>query len=187
MKKTLIALLLAVLALPTLLYGTPTASADDTICRGTIGAVTVDNLKVPDNATCTLQGTRVEGNIIVNTGATLRAQGVRVDGNVQAEGARAVNVTADSFVGGSVQIKQGGAATIRRVTINGNLQLESNRGYLDIANNRVQANLQAVQNRGGLNISNNRIAQALQCKQNNPAPTGGGNTAGDKEGQCRGL
>jgi hypothetical protein len=33
----------------------------------------------------------------------------------------------------------------------------------------------------------NRISQALQCKQNNPAPTGGANRAGDKEGQCARL
>jgi hypothetical protein len=53
--------------------------------------------------------------------------------------------------------------------------------------NTVLANLQAVQNRGGLVISENRISQNLQCKQNNPAPTGGNNRAGDKEGQCSRL
>jgi hypothetical protein len=54
-------------------------------------------------------------------------------------------------------------------------------------NSTILANLQAVQNRGGLVISENRISENLQCKQNNPAPTGGGNRAGDKKGQCARL
>jgi hypothetical protein len=33
----------------------------------------------------------------------------------------------------------------------------------------------------------NTVVQNLQCKQNLPAPTGGDNTAGDKEGQCAAL
>ena len=49
------------------------------------------------------------------------------------------------------------------------------------------ANLQAESNTGGLVIKNNRISEYLQCKQNNPPPTGGGNTAGDKENQCSRL
>jgi hypothetical protein len=36
-------------------------------------------------------------------------------------------------------------------------------------------------------ISNNSIAENLQCQANNPRPTGGGNTAGDKEDQCAAL
>jgi hypothetical protein len=37
----------------------------------TLGAVIVDDLDVPMNATCTLNGTKVEGNISVYQGATL--------------------------------------------------------------------------------------------------------------------
>jgi len=164
----------------------PLARADDTLCRGTLGAVSVDNLKVPDKATCTLNGTQVRGNIIVGTGATLRAKGVAVDGNLQAEGARSVTVTSGS-VGGSVQIKQGGSASLSGVRIKADLQLESNRGKLTISKSRIGSNLQAFQNTGGLKLTNNWIAQNMQCKENNPPPTGGGNTAGDKEDQCAGL
>ena len=35
----------------------PIAFAEERTCRGTLGAVTVDNLRVPDGATCTLNGT----------------------------------------------------------------------------------------------------------------------------------
>jgi hypothetical protein len=51
----------------------------------------------------------------------------------------------------------------------------------------ILANLQAVQNKGGVAFTNNRISESLQCKENNPRPTGGGNIAGDKEGQCAAL
>lgn len=163
------------------------ARADDTLCRGTLGAVSVDNLKVPDKAKCTLNGTRVKGNIIVGTGATLTAKSVTVDGNLQAEGAQSVTVSGNTTVGGSVQIKQGGSASLSGLRINGDLQLESNRGRLTATSNRIGGNLQVFQNTGGVKLTNNQIAENMQCKENKPAPTGSGNTAGDKEDQCSGL
>ena len=35
----------------------PTAFAEERSCRGALGKVTVDNLRVPQGATCTLDGT----------------------------------------------------------------------------------------------------------------------------------
>jgi hypothetical protein len=61
-------------------------------CRGALGAVTVDNLLVPQNATCNLNGTRVQGTAQVQRNATLNANGIRVIGNVQGENARHVAV-----------------------------------------------------------------------------------------------
>jgi hypothetical protein len=89
------------------------AAAEERTCRGTIGAVVLDNLRVPQGATCTLNGTRLQGTIKVEGGATLNASTVRVNGNVQGEGARSVTVL-DSRVGGSIQLVQGQAANIRR-------------------------------------------------------------------------
>ena len=96
-------------------------SAEERVCRGTIGAATVDNLRVPQGATCTLNGTRVKGTVKVERDATLRAFGVRVIGNVQAENARNVVVREGSRVGGSVQIVQGGAARVLGNRINGDI------------------------------------------------------------------
>lgn len=78
----------------------------------------MDNLRVPKNASCELNGTRVKGTIKVENGATLKAVKVTVIGNIQAEGARLV-VVKNSRVGGSIQIKQGGAARIRNVSVTG--------------------------------------------------------------------
>ena len=52
-----------------------------------IGAVSLDTVIVPANASCVLEGTRLIGSIIVNSGATLDASGVQVNGNLQADGA----------------------------------------------------------------------------------------------------
>ena len=187
MQKWQISATLAVAVLTFMLASAPVAQADDIVCRRTLGAITVDNVVVPNDQVCILDGTIVEGNIKVLTRATLRAYEVSVDGNIQAEGARAVFVNPGSFVGGNIQIKQGGRARINRVDIGGDLQFEENRGALYATRNHIDGNLQAWKNTGGLTISFNVIAENLQCKENNPPPTGGGNIAGDKEGQCRNL
>jgi hypothetical protein len=65
--------LLTIAVLSVMLVGTAAlpAYADERVCRGTIGAGTVDDVKVPKNATCTLNGTKVEGNVKVEAGAIL--------------------------------------------------------------------------------------------------------------------
>src|SRR5918995_1803495 len=88
------------------------ALAEERACRGTIGAVTVDNLRVPQGATCTLNGTFVKGTIMVQRAATLIATNVRVIGNVQGENAENVVVKGGSRVGGSVQVVQGERARV---------------------------------------------------------------------------
>jgi hypothetical protein len=145
-----------------------TAAAEERTCRGTLGAVPVDNLRVPQGATCTLSGTRVQGTVKVERDATLRASGIRVIGNVQAENHRHVTLRGGSTVGGSVQLKQGGSATIDANRVTGDIQLFTNRGTQSVTGNRVNGN--------------------LQCKENVPAPTGGGNIVqGNKEDQCARL
>ena len=142
------------------------AFAEERTCRGTLGAITVDNLRVPSGATCTLSGTRVEGTVKVERGATLKASGIRVKGNIQAESAKFVGV-ATSRVGGSIQIVQGGSSTVDRNDVNGDVQFFENRGPTKITRNRIDGN--------------------LQCKENVPAPTGGNVVQGVKEDQCARL
>jgi hypothetical protein len=149
-----------------------------------LGATTVENFEVPQDTTCTLTGTIVQGNVIVQRGGTLIAARIRVEGNVQAEGAAKVNV-ANSTVGGSVQIKQGGSARVVRTSIEGDLQFDAMTAPLDARYNTVGGSVQAFQNSGRLEISRNRIDGNLQCKENSPAPLGTGNiVGGNKEDQC---
>jgi hypothetical protein len=180
----------AALVLPlAILAATATpATAEERVCRGSLGAVTVDNLRVPDGATCRLTGTYVKGTVKVESRATLVADGIRVVGNVQAEDATRVVVRAGSRVGGSVQIVQGGSARIVRTTVNGDILFDDQGRALAAIRNTVGGNIQAFQNTGGVEISFNRVDGNLQCKENAPRPTGGGNIVdGSKEDQCRNL
>ena len=76
--------------------------AEERTCRGTIGPSTLDDVRVPDGATCRLNGTRVEGTVQVETGAILKAYDVRVIGNVVGEDSRKVVVADGSRVGGRI-------------------------------------------------------------------------------------
>jgi len=165
-----------------------TAIAEERTCRGTIGARTLDNVRVPQGAECVLKGTNVKGTIKVENRAILRARGVRVVGNVQGEGARRVDVVGGSRVGGSVQVVQGRAAKVKRTRVNGDILYDDNSARLAAIRARVGGNVQAFQNTGGVRIRGNTIDGNLQCKENRPRPVGGNNTVkGSKEDQCSRL
>ena len=83
MKRILSTLAASGLVLTAAVATAPSAAAGDRTCRGTIGKVTVDDVKVPKGATCTLKGTRVKGNITVGSKAVLKGHNMRVDGNLQ--------------------------------------------------------------------------------------------------------
>lgn len=166
--------------------GAQPAAAEERTCRGTIGAVTVDNVRVPQGANCTLNGTRVQGTVRVQGNAYLRAVNARIIGNVQAEDSREVRVVRGTRVGGSVQVVQSGAVRVWDSRINADVLVDENRRTNDIRRNDVGGNIQAFQNRGGVAIFGNVVDGNLQCKENRPAPTGARNVVqGDKEDQCR--
>jgi hypothetical protein len=173
MKRTLAALAALPIVAASLVLGAAPAQADDTTCRGTIGAVSLDgSVIVPEGALCKLVGTRVDGNVHVESGAILKARGVRVGGNVQAENHERVVVKAlngsRSRVDGSIQLKQGGGGRISQTDVASDIQLFTNDGLFVVKGNHVDGN--------------------LQCKSNNPRPTGGNNVVeGNKEDQCRKL
>ena len=166
---------------------TPVA-AEEYACRGTVGARTLDNVRVPSGATCVLDGTTVKGTVTVGANATLKARGARVIGNIQAENHKLVVVNGGTAVGGSIQIDQGGAHKVTGAKVTGSIQASSNAGSSLLRNNTVNADIQVIGHRNGVEISSNRVDGNLQCKENSPAPTGGGNVAqGGKEDQCSRL
>jgi hypothetical protein len=161
------------------------AAAYDYNCSGSLGAVTVDNLVVSQNTTCTLNGTRITGNLSILRNAALHAYNVNVNGNIRADEAARVNVYAGSYVGGNIQIAGSAAADIQRVVIDGNLQFDQNDSYLQADGNLIGGNLGAFDNTGGVSITNNSIRGDLQCRGNVPPPSGYGNTVyGNLENQC---
>jgi hypothetical protein len=189
--RTRLRLLVAAICLVVAVSGViwaPAASASEQRCRGTLGAVTVGDLRVPAGATCTLNGTLVDGSITVGDGATLAAHAVKVTNNIQATRARNVTVDQDSWVDGNIDIRDGGSASILDSSIGGSIQFDENRGAVAAIGNTIGNNLQADENTGGVTIADNTIDGNLQCKDNRPRPVGGNNDVdGDKQGQCRGL
>jgi hypothetical protein len=163
------------------------AAAEERICTGRIGAVYLDNIFVPDGASCVLDGTRAKGSVVVGTGATLSARSVAITGNLQAEGAESVRVYGRSTFGGSVQLVQGGSASIETTRINGDILFDENTGLMNANDNTLGGNLQAFKNMGGVTLNRNTMKGNLQCKENIPAPKGSGNRAASKEDQCARL
>lgn len=167
--------------------GTTPSATRASACNGTLGAITVEQVSVPAGATCTLDGTRVRGDVKVARDGSVIAIGARIDGNLQLEEGGTSLVAANTRIGGDLQVKQAASASIATTFVRGNLQLEENAGRLAADRANVRGNLQVFRNRGGVRLVDNRVAQALQCKENSPAPLGGGNVAGEKEEQCRAL
>ena len=164
------------------------AVAEETVCRGTIGSKTLDNVKVPQGETCTLKGTKVKGTVKVNKGARLEAIDVNVIGNVQGENGRNVIVRKESRVGGSVQVVHGKKATVANSRVKGDILYDDQSGKVIVSGTGVGGNVQAFHNTGGVQILGNVIDGNLQCKENKPAPTGGNNKVqGNKEDQCKKL
>lgn len=169
------------------LAAAPAAYAADLECRGALGAVTVTgNLLIPDDSTCTLDGTTVLGAITVKSRATLVATGVEVTGGIQGESPASVTMS-DSTLGNSVSLRKGGGADLRANEITGDVQLEENFGPIDLDANTIVGSVQANKNTGGVVLTNNEIGNGLQCQDNLPLPTGGNNTAKQKQGQCLNL
>jgi hypothetical protein len=159
---------------------------------------------VPAAATCTLNGTSVQGSITVEPGAILDAAAIDVVGNIQGEGATAVYVVSErhdddlariatsdqlsASVGGSIHVKRSGAATIHAVAVGGDVRLEANSGLQVAENNKTNGNLVAVNNAGAVRITGNVIAGNLQCSANSATVRGGGNAvSGRVEDQCAQL
>ncbi|MGH9334009.1 MAG: hypothetical protein ACRD21_09685, partial [Vicinamibacteria bacterium] len=104
------------------------------------------------------------------------------------ENARLVVVAEGSRVGGSVQVVQGGGATVSDSNVNGDILYDDNRNTLRVLRNDVGGNVQVFQNTGGVEIRRNVIDGNLQCKENQPRPVGGRNVVGgNKEDQCSRL
>jgi hypothetical protein len=90
----------------------PGANAAPGQCAGTIGAVAVTEVNVPDGATCILEGTTIDSNVSIGVGATLRFTDMEIGGDVEADRANSVEVTGGSTVGGDLQLQERGFATL---------------------------------------------------------------------------
>lgn len=163
--------------------------ADDFRCVGAKGGRTYDgNVVVPAGKWCKLNGTTVKGNVFVKRNAVVVLVGARVDGNVQskAKWTKKVVVRNRSNIDGDIQINDGRRVIVKNSFIDGNIQLKGNRRLSTVNDNTVEGDIQLFSNRGGFAVWRNRVDGNLQCKNNgNPRRGDDNRVQGDKEGQCR--
>jgi hypothetical protein len=192
------------------------ASSTTTQCNNqTFTAMTISgNINVPKNAFCDLVNSHVTGGATVENSGGLsldqassiatnvqllrNAQlgefnGSIVGGSVRCERCSAVFAFSSSTVGGNVvedAATQG--AIIKNVHIGGNLVIHESVDTVDtpaydVETNTIGGNLQFDDNRGSSTFVNNAITGTMSCEGNHPPPTGSGNTASAKRGQCASL
>lgn len=166
-----------------------TPRAPDTICTGSIGAITVQGkLVVPANATCTLSSTRILGSIEVGINATLRATRINVAGDTLATQHRLVSITTSSHIEGHTKLSKGGSITITSSSAfggveisentarpsltsvniaNGGLFVEKNRGGATVHSNRVNGNMEVSENSGGVtSVRSNIVGDNISVSKN---------------------
>ncbi len=151
-----------------------------------LGAHTYANVVVPAGARCLLTGTRLNGNLVLHAGASVDTVNAVVDGNLHADHPGRVQVFGGQFTG-SIQVLRGQSLVVSGTRLNGSVQLDGNSGPIGLQNLRLGGNLQLFNTRGTANLQDNVANGALQCTGNQPAPTGTGNQAASKQGQCAGL
>ncbi len=169
--------------LPSATFGNGT---NVTCLNVSLGAQTYANVVVPSGARCLLLGTRLSGNLELRSGASVDVSDAAIDGNLQGVVPGGVQVSG-GYIKGSVQVDRGQAVTLVGTSIDGSVQLNAGLGLLWLQNLHVNGSIQLFDNRGGATLNDNVMSGNLQCTGNLPAPTGAGNQASSKEGQCRTL
>jgi len=185
---------IAVLTVTGTLAAAPAAFAGDLECRGTMTGVAITgNVIVPDDATCTLEDTTIDGSITVKSRATLDAHGIVTTGGIQASSPLNVLVY-NSTLGNNVSIAKAGEPVRRdpadsHINLSGNrvagdIALQDNESTVAVEHNRTDGSIAVSGNRGPVDISRNFIGNQLSCQDNSPPPTGFGNSARQYGGQC---
>jgi len=156
----------------------PTAaiSTDENFnCRGTVSG-TFANVFVPAGATCRLQNSTVNGNVLARERSRLYVSATRVAGNIDGVEARVVQVQGGSL-GGSIQIADGsspgelGAAVYGgTVLTQGNIQIKKmSTGKIRIADVKLRkGNIKVEENftSSSLEVVRNYVAQNIQVWKN---------------------
>jgi len=154
-------------------FGFSSAVFADRQCSGTIGPVTIgDNIVVQD-ASCTLNSTFVNGNVLVYSGGRLTTLGAQIDGNIQAKGAISVTVEPNTYVAGDIQLESlRGRSKITYSEVNGNIQLKYNRRTVVIDYNTVNGDIQFEELRAsnyGAYVRYNTVGGNIQMTKNSLA------------------
>lgn len=175
--KKLLPLLAVLGATVAMLVMATTAAAGDTTCNGTLPAGSYDNVVVPSGANCTINGSTLKGNLLLQPGANVvDVRNTTINGNVQGESFRSLDLHV-SRVNGSVQLKKWTVNVQICGTRTQNIQVEEGTaGRLLIGGtcasfggNTTSGNIQVVKNRlttSPAQIHNNTVGGDLQVFTN---------------------
>ena len=96
-----------------------------TVCNKTINNNAVGSLTVPSGATCTLNGTSVDGNVSVQKNGTFILNNSSVSGSVQADTAKAIKLINSSVEGDVKATQVATSLSLDKSMISGNLYCSS--------------------------------------------------------------
>lgn len=161
----------------------------DRECVISLPAGDYQNVIVPEGQTCTINSSRIFGNIKVLAGAALTATSNSVSGSIQADKAITVHVHGGRVDGGiGIFDGLGGPITlydysIQNVTVTRDIHLSKNRGSIIVYGNTLPTgNITVSENQiplgTDMNIQANTIAGDIHVIKNNRLPLGsetGGN------------
>jgi hypothetical protein len=190
----LVALIVALIAFPATAQAAP-----NTECRDTIGPVLIEGtIVVPDGETCTLEGTVVDGLIVVGTGSTLIAQGVEVikagTVNIQAYGAARIEVTGLLLPGetevpeelrtsllGGIQAIAGGTVIISDTELGGGFQALNNSGPVVLTDSFAEGAVELGKNTGGVSITGSFLGEGVEISETEGDVTFSDNTSDESD------
>jgi hypothetical protein len=137
--KTLVA---AFVAIGLLAAASTAQAAEDTICTGAMGPVTVPgNLIVPEGEVCELAGTRVLGNTKVEDAAELYADQALLRRNVTVDPGAYADLF-ETTVGGDVRLNDSLGLSSEDSTIGGNIE-SRDADFIDLFGGTIRGNLDA--------------------------------------------
>ena len=193
---------------------TATAPASGTTCNGAYSGTFNGNLTPSAGQTCIFFGGSITGNVQQNGGNLTLVQstvggnvqisgasvftigpGSAIGGNLQIQnlpGSSAQSQVCGTSVqndftfqnsGSPVLIGAAAPASCAGNSIGGNLTVQNNSAATTVDGNTVTGNLTDQGNTAPTQVFGNVVTHNLKC-QSNSSITGGGNTAGQKQGQC---
>jgi hypothetical protein len=142
------------------------ASADDEVtteCSGTIGAETLSSVDVPQDATCVLDDTTVNGDVVVGIDATLRtSDGTTIEGMVVRP--TDCTTTLGAVTIGNVVVPDGATCTMNGTTVTGSIKIGAG-SSLFTTGSTVGGNVQGTDGPNTVKILDTDVAQSVHIEQ----------------------
>jgi hypothetical protein len=147
----------------------------------------------PSNPTgLTSNAATIDGNVLVQRNAQFAAfTGSNIGGNVRCNQCEVADIQGSTVEGSLEDNGVSEGAFIRNSHFGGNLRIQDGTDFFNthfaIDGNTIGDSLVFNRNTGVSDISTNTVDASLTCRDNTPPPTGAGNTAEHKRGQCAAL